>query len=145
MNGLRLLATRLAQAVPVLLLVAVLSFFLMHLLPGDPAVVIAGADASAEAIARLRAEIGLDRPLPEQLLQWVVQLAQGNFGRSLGLNQSVLSAAMLVLAVVVPAVNSGLRQVKKSLLSLNLLQDRLNAYCDTLVEEPTSADASVVV
>ncbi len=92
MNGLRLLATRLLQAVPVLLLVAVLSFFLMHLLPGDPAVVIAGADASAEAIGRLRAELGLDRPLLEQLWHWAVQLAQGNFGRSLGLNQSVLSA-----------------------------------------------------
>ena len=45
MNGMRLLATRLMQALPVLLLVAVLSFLLMHLLPGDPAVVIAGADA----------------------------------------------------------------------------------------------------
>ena len=92
MNGLRLLATRLLQAAPVLLLVAVLSFLLMHLLPGDPAVVIAGADASPEAIAKLRAQLGLDRPLLQQLLQWVGQLLQGNFGFSLGLNQSVLSA-----------------------------------------------------
>ena len=92
MNGLRLLVTRLLQAVPVLGLVAVLSFFLMHLLPGDPAVVIAGADASPEAIGLLRAELGLDRPLLTQLFQWAWQLAQGNFGRSLGLNQSVLSA-----------------------------------------------------
>jgi peptide/nickel transport system permease protein len=113
MNGLRLLATRLLQAVPVLLLVAVLSFFLMHLLPGDPAVVIAGADASAEAIGRLRAELGLDRPLLEQLWHWAAQLAQGNFGRSLGLNQSVLSAvgerlpvtlslALLAFAITLP-------------------------------------------
>jgi peptide/nickel transport system permease protein len=92
MSGLRLLATRLLQAAPVLLLVAVLSFLLMHLLPGDPAVVIAGADASPEAIARLRAQLGLDRPLLEQLAHWVGQLLQGNFGFSLGLNQSVLSA-----------------------------------------------------
>ena len=92
MNVLRLLATRLLQAAPVLLLVAVLSFLLMHLLPGDPAVVIAGADASPEAIAKLRAQLGLDRPLLQQLLQWVGQLLQGNFGFSLGLNQSVLSA-----------------------------------------------------
>lgn len=92
MSGLRLLVTRLLQAAPVLLLVAVLSFLLMHLLPGDPAVVIAGADASPEAIAKLRAQLGLDRPLLEQLLHWVGQLLQGNFGFSLGLNQSVLSA-----------------------------------------------------
>ena len=92
MNGLRLLAMRLLQAAPVLLLVAVMSFLLMHLLPGDPAVVIAGADASPEAIAKLRAQLGLDRPLLQQLAQWVGQLLQGNFGFSLGLNQSVLSA-----------------------------------------------------
>ncbi len=92
MNALRLLASRLLQSIPVLLLVAMIAFFLMHLLPGDPAVVIAGADASPEAIGRLRAELGLDRPLLQQLLQWLTQLVQGNFGRSLGLNQSVLSA-----------------------------------------------------
>ena len=51
-----------------LLLVAVLSFLLMQLLPGDPAVVIAGADATPEAVDRLRAQLGLDRPVLEQLL-----------------------------------------------------------------------------
>jgi peptide/nickel transport system permease protein len=113
MNALRLLATRLLQSIPVLLLVAMIAFFLMHLLPGDPAVVIAGADASPEAIGRLRAELGLDRPLLQQLLQWLTQLAQGNFGRSLGLNQSVLSAvgerlpvtlslALLAFAITLP-------------------------------------------
>jgi peptide/nickel transport system permease protein len=113
MNALRLLASRLLQSIPVLLLVAMIAFFLMHLLPGDPAVVIAGADASPEAIGRLRAELGLDRPLLQQLLQWLTQLAQGNFGRSLGLNQSVLSAvgerlsvtlslALLAFAITLP-------------------------------------------
>jgi peptide/nickel transport system permease protein len=113
MNALRLLASRLLQSIPVLLLVAMIAFFLMHLLPGDPAVVIAGADASPEAIGRLRAELGLDRPLLQQLLQWITQLAQGNFGRSLGLNQSVLSAvgerlpvtlslALLAFAITLP-------------------------------------------
>jgi peptide/nickel transport system permease protein len=113
MNGLRLLAKRLAQAAPVLLLVAVLSFFLMHLLPGDPAVVIAGADATPEAIAKLRGQLGLDRPLPEQLLHWALQLLQGDFGRSLALNQDVLSAvgerlpvtlslALLAFGITVP-------------------------------------------
>ena len=61
----RLVAIRLAQALPVLLLVAVLAFLLMHLLPGDPAVVIAGADATPQAIARIRTELGLDRPVWE--------------------------------------------------------------------------------
>jgi peptide/nickel transport system permease protein len=113
MNAVRILLTRLAQAAPVLLLVAVTAFFLMHLLPGDPAVVIAGADATPEAIARLRAQLGLDRPLLQQLLHWLGQLAQGDFGRSLGLNQDVLSAvgerlpvtlslALLAFAITLP-------------------------------------------
>jgi len=50
----RAIGVRLMQSIPVLLLVAVLSFILMHLLPGDPAVVIAGADASPAAVERIR-------------------------------------------------------------------------------------------
>jgi peptide/nickel transport system permease protein len=89
---LRIVTVRLSQAVPVLILVAVLAFVLMHMLPGDPAVIIAGQDANAAAIERIRRELGLDRPLWEQLLTWLGHLAQGNFGRSLMLNQSVISA-----------------------------------------------------
>jgi peptide/nickel transport system permease protein len=91
-RGLSHLGLRLLNAIPVILLVAVLTFFLMHLLPGDPAVVIAGQDASPEAVARIRTQLGLDQPLLYQLAAWLLALAQGNFGRSLALNQSVLVA-----------------------------------------------------
>jgi peptide/nickel transport system permease protein len=91
-RGLSHLGLRLLNAIPVILLVAVLTFFLMHLLPGDPAVVIAGQDASPDAVARIRAQLGLDQPLLYQLAAWLLALAQGNFGRSLALNQSVLVA-----------------------------------------------------
>ncbi|MBN9535145.1 MAG: ABC transporter permease, partial [Alphaproteobacteria bacterium] len=64
---LRIVVIRLIQAVPVLLLIAVMAFILMHLIPGDPAVVIAGADAGPAAVERIRHELGLDRPLIEQL------------------------------------------------------------------------------
>jgi peptide/nickel transport system permease protein len=89
---LRRLALRLGQAVPVVLIVAVLTFLLMQLLPGDPAAVIAGPEAGVEAVERVRRELGLDRPIPEQLLVWLAKLARGDFGRSLLLNQSVLQA-----------------------------------------------------
>ena len=92
MKGLRRLALRLGQAVPVILVVAVLSFFLMHLLPGDPAAVIAGPEAGAEAVERIRRQLGLDRSIPEQLLVWLWHLAQGDFGTSIIHNQSVLRA-----------------------------------------------------
>lgn len=83
---------RIAQAVPVMLIVAILTFFLMHLLPGDPAVIIAGDQAGAAAIEAVRHSLGLDRPLLEQLWLWISHLLHGNFGQSLILNQSVLSA-----------------------------------------------------
>lgn len=92
-------STRIAQAVPVMLIVAILTFFLMHLLPGDPAVIIAGDQAGPEAIEAMRRTLGLDRPLLEQLWLWLTHLAQGNFGESLVLNQPVLSAVVERLPV----------------------------------------------
>ena len=88
----RLIAIRVLQAVPVILIVSVLAVLLMSLLPGDPAVVIAGDQASPEAIEKVRRSLGLDRPFLEQIGLWFLQLAQGNFGASLMLNQSVVSA-----------------------------------------------------
>lgn len=92
MKLLRRLAYRLGQAVPVILVVAVLAFFLMHLLPGDPAVIIAGTEAGPEAVERIRHQLGLDRSIPEQLIVWLWHLAQGDFGTSIIHNESVLSA-----------------------------------------------------
>ena len=109
----RKVAFRLLQALPVLLLVAVLAFVLMHMLPGDPAVVIAGPDATPEAVDRLRHQLGLDRPLWAQLIHWLSHLGRGDFGQSLMLNQGVFSAflervpvtlslALLAFAITIP-------------------------------------------
>jgi peptide/nickel transport system permease protein len=88
----RIVAIKFLQAVPVILIISVLAFLLLSLLPGDPAVVIAGEQASPAAIANVRRQLGLDRPFVEQLAIWLLNLARGNFGSSLILNQSVLSA-----------------------------------------------------
>jgi peptide/nickel transport system permease protein len=90
---------RLSQAVPVLLIFSVMVFMLMHLLPGDPALAIAGPDATPEAVQKIREQLGLDRPLPIQLLEWFAHIAVGNFGQSITLNQSVVSAVMERLPV----------------------------------------------
>ena len=89
---LRGVALRLLQAIPVVGIFAVLVFALLHLLPGDPAVAIAGSEATPEAVDQIRQQLGLDRPLLEQLAAWLGHLVQGDFGKSLILNQSVLSA-----------------------------------------------------
>ena len=107
---LRLVAVRLTHAVPVLLIIAVLAFLLMQLLPGDPAVLMAGDGASAEAIQQIRERLQLDRPIWEQLVSWVAHLLSGDLGTSLTLNQTVVSAVAerlpvsLSLAVVSIAI-----------------------------------------
>jgi peptide/nickel transport system permease protein len=89
---LRIIGLKFLQAVPVILIISVLAFLLLSLLPGDPAIIIAGEQASPEAVERVRQQLGLDRPFLQQLAIWLLNLAQGNFGSSLVLNQSVLSA-----------------------------------------------------
>src|SRR5690242_6777504 len=88
----RYVAKRLITAIPVMLIVAVLAFLLMHLLPGDPATVIAGPDADPSQVERIRQQLGLNEPLWVQLGKWFVRLAHGDFGHSIVLQRSVLSA-----------------------------------------------------
>ena len=86
-------AGRLVAALAVVLGVVLLTFVLLHVAPGDPARHLAGPAASAEQISALRERLGLDRPLPEQLLLWMSRAVQGNWGRSLATGRPV--AAML--------------------------------------------------
>ena len=77
---LRLLARRLLGLLPILLGVAVLVFFLVRFVPGDPAVTIAGERASPELLAEVRRVHGLDQPLPVQLGRYLAKLAVGDLG-----------------------------------------------------------------
>ena len=74
---------RLLAALPVLFLVSVMVFMMLHMLPGDPATVILGDEATPEAIAALRTELGLDKPLLAQYLDWAGKVFHGDLGRSL--------------------------------------------------------------
>lgn len=76
-------ARRILATIPVLGLVAVFVFFLLQLTPGDPAVVIAGDYATTQQIEAIRHQLGLDRPILEQLLSWFGRLAQGDLGTSI--------------------------------------------------------------
>lgn len=80
---LRYTARRLLATIPVLVVVTVFVFLLLHMTPGDPAAVIAGKYATSEDIARIHTELGLDRPLYEQFGSWVWRLAHGDLGESI--------------------------------------------------------------
>lgn len=76
------LGARLAQVIPTLLLVSVLVFCLQQLMPGDPAVVLAGDSADPQTIAQIRSELWLDRPLPVQYAHWLGRVLHGDLGYS---------------------------------------------------------------
>jgi peptide/nickel transport system permease protein len=80
--------------------ITVVLFFLLRL-TGDPTLLIVGPEATPEEIARVRASLGFDRPLPEQFVTYVQRILGGDFGRSLRYNQSAVS---LVMARVLPTL-----------------------------------------
>ena len=86
---LRTLLDRLLTTLPALAGVVVVSFLLTRVLPGDTAAYFAGPAATPQAIAQIRTELGLDRPLPEQFARYVADLARGDLGRSLTTGQPV--------------------------------------------------------
>src|SRR5579864_5904910 len=88
----RYAAGRVLALVPVLAVVGVTVFLLIHLIPGDPASVILGPEASQAQVAQLRTALGLDRPLYVQLGLWFGQVLRGDLGRSVFLQQSVTRA-----------------------------------------------------
>jgi peptide/nickel transport system permease protein len=79
----RYVARRLLAFLVTLLIVSLLVFVVVRVLPGDPALLIMGTEASPEAAAALRAEMGLDRPLAVQYLEWLRGAVRGDLGRSI--------------------------------------------------------------
>ena len=91
----RYLLRRLLLLVPVLLGVSVVVFLVLHLSPGDPAEIMLGSQASQADVARLRADLGLDEPLPLQYARWMAHVLQGDLGRSIRLRQPVLGEVLI--------------------------------------------------
>jgi dipeptide transport system permease protein len=86
---LKQIGKRLATVIPSLIGVIVVTFLLTRVLPGDTAAYFAGPAATPAAIEEVRKQLGLDRPLPEQFLRYVVDLAHGDLGKSLSTGQAV--------------------------------------------------------
>ena len=79
---LQYIVKRLLGLIPTLLIVGVLVFMFVHLLPGDPARLAAGPDATPATVDLVRKDLGLDKSLPEQFVRFVTGALQGDFGRS---------------------------------------------------------------
>ncbi len=107
------IAKRLLLSLPTLILVAVIVFFLIRLIPGDPAQILMGEGADPAAVESLRAELGLDRPLPIQFMTWVDHALHGDLGTSISTGEPVgkliverfqLTATVVLVAVALATV-----------------------------------------
>ena len=90
----RYIAKRLLLLIPVLFGISVIVFLIMAMIPGDPALAILGAYATPDSMAKLNAELGLDKPLLQQYFIWLGNLLTGDFGRSYNLNRPVLDEVL---------------------------------------------------
>jgi len=94
------LGTRLLQVLPTILLVSILVFALQQLMPGDPAMVLAGEErGDPQVLAQIRSELWLDRPLPIQYLHWIGGVLHGDLGFSWRIRQPVASLILTKLPV----------------------------------------------
>src|SRR6266545_7100498 len=85
------LGKRLLQLIPTLFFVSVIIFSLQQLLPGDPALVMAGEERDPEVIEQIRRQYRLDRPVPVQYVYWVKGVLSGDLGESMRIKVKVLS------------------------------------------------------
>ena len=114
------LVRRIATIVPTLVFVSMLIFGLQQLLPGDPAVVLAGEDRDPDVVAYLRQKLHLDEPLPVRYLYWIKGVVHGDFGESQRMQKPVLAliveklpvtlelAAMAILIALLIGIPAGI-------------------------------------
>ncbi|CAN5814982.1 ABC transporter permease [soil metagenome] len=93
--------TRLLQMIPTLLVVMILVFFMVRLLPGDPASAILGDRVTDEAVERINRELGLDQPLPVQFWRFFTNVLQGDLGNSINLRVPVMRLILERLPVTI--------------------------------------------
>ena len=93
---------RVAALAATLLVVSLLVFVVVRVLPGDPALIILGIEANPESVARIRRELGLDRPVAVQYVQWIGRALRGDLGRSIQYDLPVSTLILSRLAVTLP-------------------------------------------
>ena len=101
-------ARRLLATVPLLFFVSLVVFSFVHVLPGDPAVLFLGEEATPETLAKFRTRLGFDRPLVTQYVEWLGRALRGDLGRSLRTNQPVTEAILQRLPVTLELLGAAL-------------------------------------
>jgi peptide/nickel transport system permease protein len=141
---LKIIATRLLSALPNLAGVVAITFILTRALPGDPAAYFAGAAATQEAVAQVRSQLGLDKPLLEQFFLYVAGLARGDMGLSLTTGQPVAQELLARLPASLEMVFLALLLACAVALPLGVLAAmRPGSWIDQLCRLVTTAGVSL--
>lgn len=128
---------RVISAIPTLLIVAVMIFILIRMIPGNPALVMLGDEATIEEIAAMEQRLGIDRPIAVQFARWAGNMLRGDFGESLYYRKPVLSVifshleptVLLVIYAMAICITLGVPLGVAAAVYRNRLPDRL---CMTL-------------
>ena len=88
----RYIVKRLALLVIIIIFVSIATFFLVHLLPGNPATTILGPNATAQNVATVNHQLGLDKPVLVQYWRWLTSALHGNLGQSFLTKQTVTAS-----------------------------------------------------
>jgi len=140
----KVIARRLLGALPNLVGVIVVTFLLTRALPGDPAAYFAGGAATQEAVDQVRAQLGLDKPLPEQFFRYVADLARGELGTSITTGQPVLQELITRLPASIEMVLLALALACTIALPLGVLAaTRPGSWIDQLCRLVTTAGVSL--
>ena len=118
---------RLLYMTPILFGVSVVVFLILHLVPGDPARLVAGTDATKEDVEIIRSELGLNRPLPVQYVSWLGNVFRGDLGRSTRTHRPVtrelrqtipatieLTASAIIIAILIGIVAGTVAAVRRN-------------------------------
>ncbi|WP_416978972.1 ABC transporter permease [Streptomyces sp. T028] len=143
MARIRMVAIRLATAVPTVLIVATLTFGLLQLIPGSPAEFLLGTSASRQQISGLEHSLGLDQPLLTQYGHWLAKALHGDFGDSITSNTPAIQQVFKALPVTVSVAAVGLLVTAVVGIGLGLLAALRGGVWDTVVQTASSVAMAV--
>ena len=109
----RYIIRRLLASIPVILMVGIITFSILHIAPGDPAVLMAGEEATPEDVEKMRVALGFDKPFYVQFTVWVGNLLQGDLGTSIFSKHTITS---LMAPRLQPTLSLGLIAIVLSIL-----------------------------
>ncbi len=108
MNKWGYVGKRLLKTIPIIIGVTLVTFLILHLSPGDPVRIMLGPYATPETVAALRAQYGLDQPLPLQYFSWLGNIAQGDLGTSIRYNRPVTELVQARIGITLTLTLAGL-------------------------------------